>query len=181
MSEKISIREFARRLNVSDTTIHKAIKAERIVKGYTEGAGRKSIDYEIAKREYNSTASPTRENRKPPRSAESSGITAQAVIPFDEGDPASMNAERLRKIKAEADLKELELKEKTGALTSRDEVYRELFAIGKELRVALVAIPDRVIDDLMASANRNEAHGILLRAISTVLEQASDRVGLVKA
>jgi DNA-binding transcriptional MocR family regulator len=179
MPEKISIREFARRLNVSDTTIHKAIRAERIVKGYTEGAGRKSIDYEIAKREYNSTASPTRENRKPRPEANSEA--AQAVIPFGEDDPASLNAERLRKIKAEADLKELELKERTGALTSREEVYRELFAIGKELRVALVAIPDRVIDDLMASANRNEAHGILLRAISAVLEQASDRVGLVKA
>ncbi len=175
-SEKISIRELARRLNVSDTAIHKAIKAERIVKGYTKGAGRKSIDFEIAKREYNSTASPTRENRKP--RPEANGETAQASINFGDDDSGTLNAERLRKIKAEADLKELELKERTGALTSREEVYRELFALGKELRVSLVAIPDRVIDDLMASANRNEAHGILLKEISTVLEQAADRVGV---
>lgn len=44
----ISIREFARQLGVSDTSIHKAIKAGKIVKGLDRTNPRKPINYAIA-------------------------------------------------------------------------------------------------------------------------------------
>lgn len=64
----------------------------------------------------------------------------------------------------------LELQEKKGVLVKKDAVYKELFAYGQQIRTSIQSIPDRVIDNILASKSRAEAHNILTNALQETLE-----------
>lgn len=186
--EYISIREFSRRVGVSDTAIHKAIKEGRISKGYDKIRGRKAIEYETVLKVWEKIRDPLKTDKppqipkKPKRrkadSAEADSVGDASVqvaevleIDFDgDTDEAAFSASRAKKIKFEAKIKELEYKQKTGELVAKDEVYRELFSKGKAVREAILSVPDRIIDDLMASRSRAEAHSVLLKELNRSLE-----------
>ena len=77
--------------------------------------------------------------------------------------------EALRKqiiIKAQLDL--LKLKTESGQLVNKEEVYKEIYAYGKEIRMSLQAIPDRIIDQLL-TMDRNDAHKLLTESINESL------------
>lgn len=65
----------------------------------------------------------------------------------------------------------VELKQKQGQLVDKDLVFRSLFAAGQEMRTAMQAIPDRVIDGILAAKDRNSAHVILYEEITNALER----------
>lgn len=73
-----------------------------------------------------------------------------------------------------AKIAELDYKKRIGDLVAKDEVYKALFAFGQELRTQFQAIPDRVVDNMLAASSRNEAHIILYEAITKVLENLAD-------
>lgn len=76
---------------------------------------------------------------------------------------------------AKARLAELELAEKEGSLVAKATIDAELFAAAQEVRNALLVIPDRIIDQVIAEAsNRNKAHGIIYNAIADELEKLAD-------
>lgn len=76
---------------------------------------------------------------------------------------------------AKARLAELELAEKEGSLVEKATIDAELFAAAQEIRNALLVIPDRIIDQVIAeAANRNKAHGIIYNAIADELEKLAD-------
>lgn len=172
-NERISVREYARRIGVDEKAIRKAIVAGKIKKGYD--AKEKKIIPAHADREYGYTIV-----KKPPK-------TIEKTIPEkpkkksqqnkDDADPlvAKDNdtyQEALRKatiIKANTDA--LKLREREGQLVEKQKVFKALFAFGKEMRLKFQSIPDRVIDELLASPGRNEAHIVLSNAISDVLDE----------
>jgi hypothetical protein len=69
---------------------------------------------------------------------------------------------------------ELNLQARRGELVETAKVYAALFSAGQEMRTAFLAVPDRIIDDLLAAPGRNEAHSLLYRAIASVLESFAD-------
>lgn len=73
-----------------------------------------------------------------------------------------------------ANMKNLEFLEKQRVLVPSEKIYKELFDIGKEIRLAMQAIPDQVIDNILAAPNRNAAHGILYALISDELDRLAD-------
>lgn len=81
---------------------------------------------------------------------------------------------RLREAYAKARLSELTLAKTEGELVSRAEVESSLFTLAKELRDALLAIPDRIIDNIMAAENRTQGHRVLYNALADELERLSD-------
>lgn len=180
--EKISKREFARRIGVSDTAVRKAIKAGKIVKGFDPEGGRESILFEIALREYSATHNPAKatlkRKPKPIKSKASKSIDpAPAPEPEEAGEGQTVidfNTSRAKKMQYEAKIKRLEYEEKTGKLVDRESVYKGLFQIGKEFRNTMQALPDRVIDDIMASTTRNEGHAVLVKALNAALQEFSD-------
>lgn len=93
-------------------------------------------------------------------------------------DPAraiSYEDAQLQEKIAKARMAELELLEKEGTLVAKDMVDSELFAAAQEIRNALLVIPDRIIDQVIAeSGNRNKAHGIIYNAIADELEKLAD-------
>lgn len=88
----------------------------------------------------------------------------------DETLAAARKAQEVFKAK----IAEIDYKKKIGELVSKDDVYKSLFTFGQELRTQFQAIPDRVVDNMLAASSRNEAHIILYEAITKVLENLAD-------
>jgi len=80
----------------------------------------------------------------------------------------------LREKIAKANLAEIKLKEATGELVPIAEVKKNLFTYGVEIKNALLSIPDRIIDNLLASDSRSEAHTLLTVAINKALVSLTD-------
>lgn len=70
----------------------------------------------------------------------------------------------------------LELQKRRGILVDKSRVYSALFEIGKEIRLALLTIPDRTVDAMLAAGNRAEAHSILLKEIHDNLDRISETI-----
>ena len=82
---------------------------------------------------------------------------------------------------AKARIADLELQEKEGSLVSREAVNDQLFAAGKELRDALLTIPDRITDIIMAEENRTIVYNTIYDAIAGELQKLADlQIGPIK-
>lgn len=192
MAEKLSIREFAKRVGVTDVAVGKAIKAGKIVDAIDwTNPKRPKIDPELALKEWGKNYDPsyhrtdkvterlgsTSDTPEPKRAPRKSTTSAKEP-PSGEPQPTSggKSLAELKRQTAEVRLhrEALELKQKRGELVDKQKVYRALFSAGQEARTAFQAIPDRVIDDILAAKTRNEAHGILFNAIADTLEMLSD-------
>lgn len=203
----ISIREYARRRNCSDTSVHKAIDTGKIKNGVIRIPGVKwpRIDPDIADQEwvenfnvmksqnenlasaiFKQTTQEPAPDPQPPRRDDTPRIQVPSPQPArEETAPAEKDFTLAQAQKAravyEAKIKELEYKEKLGTLVDKARVYRLLFAFGQELRSSIQALPDRIIDDLLAQPNRNAAHATLYNSLSDILEAASKHPDLTKA
>lgn len=114
-----------------------------------------------------------------PKPAGKKAGKSKPVVEADEptGDTSEKmslaEAQRMER-EAKAKIALLELQEKEGSLIPRDRVNEQLFAAGKELRDALLAIPDRITDLIMAEDNRTAVHTVIYNAIATELEKLAD-------
>lgn len=90
------------------------------------------------------------------------------------GSSSYGDAKRVREI-IQAQLSALDLKERKAELVQKEEVYKQLYVFGQQLRVSILAIPDRVIDNILASKSRAAAHNILSEAIHESLEGLTKR------
>lgn len=196
MSELISIRKYAMRKNCSDPAVLKAIKTGKIVKGCViDEHGKKKINPEIADAEWASNSDPLRAkmgDRFDLSAAIPKGferVPKQAIKAKPEPKPKpvvpsypavkSLQDETLASARKaqevyKAKIAEVDYKKRIGELVVKADVYKALFAFGQELRTQFQAIPDRVVDNMLAASNRNEAHNILYEAITVVLEYLSD-------
>lgn len=181
--EYISVREYSRRRGCSDTAVHKSIERgfilESALKRDISGKIR-GINPELADKQWASTFKPTK--AKNPKLAEAFANVKQdpPVVepePDAEFQPRGKNASTAKAQQMEAAykaaLRKLEYERKSGQLIPKDLTYRTLFALGQEIRTSLQAIPDRVIDEILAAPTRNDAHTVLTREIHEVLSRLS--------
>jgi hypothetical protein len=195
--ERISQREFARRLDVSNEAVSQAVKNGKISKGWDKGAGK--IIYEKAMEEWGnlfvkidaeseqatadvvkrlqSVPGPqiTKPRAKDPDDSQQSAfdeleeyetLALSARAPFAE----ALRVEKVAKAKQEI----IKLKKETGELVNKEEVYRQLFGYGQSVRNAILAIPDRIIDEVLAAPNRALAHQVLTSGIHEALTKLTD-------
>lgn len=190
-TEIVSYREFARRVDISEASVRNAVKRGWIVQGVvTRDSGRPALDYQVALNEW--TASPAgaqaaRKNTSPksayipkipksPAGKLEKEDTASRTSRMNVVDPELMRAKKdmldnqTAMSKLDLQLKAIETQRKLGKLVDKETVYKELFEFGKVLREALTAIPDRIIDDILAAPDRASSHSILDQAIRTTLE-----------
>lgn len=185
MDEKISIREFARRMKVRDTSVHKAIKSGKIVAGVQGSGTEKKILFETARREWAAAHDPTYAQRSPALTANLAGQpipaqspTAPAVggsVEKEAGDTSLASAKRLQSV-IKAKTMSLELQRLQGTLVDKNEVNKQLFALGQELKSAILAVPDRCIDDIMACTTRGAAFQLLYSHLVDALTAMSDGI-----
>jgi hypothetical protein len=77
-----------------------------------------------------------------------------------------------RKEVAKAAVAELEMKERYGELVQRKKVHEQLYTAGQELRNALLSVPDRITDNVIAAVdNRTNVYNIIYNAIASELEK----------
>lgn len=171
---QIQMATYARRLGISKVSVHDAIKTGRLVKGYDPVT--KKIIPDIADKEWGLAAKQRSEKQLRERALTQADIDQFANVPVYDIviTPADDLAEADRKrtiIKAQQDL--LALKKEAGELVNREEMYREMFEFGKEIRTALQAIPARVVDRLI-NMDRMAATKLLTEEINQVLEKLSE-------
>lgn len=180
-NERISIREYAKRIGVDEKAIRNAIVAGKIKKGYDvtvkkiiPSAADKEYGNVVVKKPSKIIEKSVQKNPKKKSGEKSQQKETEKEDPLIAKDNDSY-AEALRKstiIKANTDA--LKLREREGQLVEKQKVFKSLFAFGKEMRLKFQSIPDRVIDEVLASPGRNEAHILLSNAISDVLDELTN-------
>lgn len=184
MSELIGIREAARRLGVSDTSVHKAIKAGRVqIAGRTEKSGRPLVSWpeiqtdwhantdESMRTHVGSQGSPARrKDRKPDKPLVS---TAQAATQDHPSTPmgAAPSLQQSRAVREAymARLAKIEYEKAIGKLIESDTVKVQAFKVARQVRDGLMNIPDRVAAELAHETNPAQIHARLQREIRDVL------------
>lgn len=162
-------------MGCSDTAVHKAIKSGKIVKGVILKDGKRQIIFEVAQAEWQATFSTSRVQN--PKLAEKVlGESSASPVPQPESIQAVQSKAKAQQVESffKAKLKQLEYEKEIKKVVDKDKVYKVLYGMGKEIRKALMAIPDRVIDDVLAAPTRQHAHTILQEAIATVLESVPE-------
>lgn len=171
--ERMTQREYAKYLDISNEAVSRAVRDGRIKKGWDKKE--EKILVEHANKEFGFL----HKDNLP-----GVGVDVDDDEADDEeitGDTSALNsrssymeAKRVKEV-MQARLAELDLKERQGELVRKDEVYKHLFAYGQTLRISILAIPDRIIDNLLAAKSRAEAHGILQVELHKALEDMTTK------
>ncbi len=163
MPEFVSIREFARRVQVSDAAVKNAIDAGRIMRDPDTG----KINWDTQQRAWYENRNPNmdRDHNDP------NGRRAK-INQGSEGDIVNTIA-KAKQTKAvfEAKLKQLEYEEKSGKLIEKDFVKSVVFRFGKQVRDSVLTIPERVGAIYAAQVTENIKQ-ILDKTLSPKLAQA---------
>jgi len=163
---RISQRQYANYLGISNEAVSKAVKEGRIKKGWDRQA--EMIIVEHADREFGLLHKKTNVAPLLNNPGEDEENAKPGTLQLS-GNSSYGEAKRVKEI-LHAQLVALDLKERKGELVNKDEVHKQLYAFGQQLRIALLAIPDRIIDNVLASKSRAEAHGLFASALHECLE-----------
>lgn len=177
--ERVSQREYARRLGVSNEAVSRAVKEGRIKRGW-DAKGKKIIVQhansewgdvhiqqnakKIVSAAPSSAADPV-EDDQPPTGAEGGALN---------NNTSYANAKRIKEV-ASAQLTILELRQKKGELVDRQVVYKKLRDYGVSLRTEIMNIPNLCIDDIMSQPTRAGAVMVLTEALHKVLDKATSK------
>lgn len=200
-NELISIREFAKRLNVNHTAVLKAIHEEKITVGYNPKT-KKINAKEIEKNEW------VKLNREMPKKQGLSDekfikkiealenknkkikVTEQNATEFQEtsyNDEIDDVLENLKishtmSLKTSTEINaiflavknKIEILEKKKELVRKADVDRVLFAYASQLKKELMALPARIIDDIRAAPSKVDAINIFNQAMNDILKRFSE-------
>lgn len=183
MSELIGIREAGRRLGVSDTAVHKAIKAGRVhIAGRTPGSDRPLVAWpqvqadwlansDTQKRSHvGSQGSPRREaDPEPVTKLATSGAPDEAPAEAAQRGPAYAQSRAIREAYM-ARLAKLDFEERSGRLIEVDKVKAAAFKVARTVRDGLLNLPDRVAHELAHETDPAAVHHRLSTEIRAVLE-----------
>lgn len=205
MSELITQAEFARRVGVNRSQVTLAVKSGRIKKA----RGTNLIDFDTESKKWESnrsdslagtgTANITRKSvpnigRK--RSVPS--VTEVETLDIDkpsyddmddDDDDSTLTAQKVRKLKADAERVELKLAQEKGDLISKDDVLNVYFTFLVAIKNSITAAPDRIVGEIQAAltAFRDEpdmlntrVYEILKAEHNAILDEVKVRLSTAK-
>ncbi len=189
---KISIRAYAKQLNVDEKAVRKAIEKGKIKKGYDKRA--RKIIASHANKEWGFI----HKNPKPQRGVSKAKVVEKlnkknASQPGEDKpkendflDDDNTYHDLISKIKLNANLpyseivrrKEIlaaandrmKLEELNGLLVRKDEVNKALRAAGDQLKKELLNLPNRITEDIRTASNKVEAINIFTIELNQVLQ-----------
>ena len=171
MAQTISIREYARRHNVSHVAVMKAISTGKITSGLVTVKGRKNkmINPDVADKEWSGNYNHLAKSKNEKVAADFQEPVKSEPAREPESNLGTMA--QIQKVKAIFDTKirELEYKEKTGKLVEKEAVYAALMRKGLEVRAKIEAVPERCIDEVISAGSRSKAYQVLKKAIYEAL------------
>ena len=194
MAELIGIREAARRLGVSDTAVHKAIKAGRAhIAGRHPTNNRPLVAWPDIEADWHRNSDPTKRTHVGPQGGSPkragyggnaaparpmptaaqvlSGQGEDPVAPSAPGGPAAPSIAASRAVKEAflARQAKLDYERAIGKVVDADSVKVEAFKLARQVRDGLLNIPDRVAAELAAEMDPGRVHDRLYREIRTAL------------
>lgn len=196
MSELIGIREAARRIGVSDTAVHKAIKSGRVtIAGRTEKSDRPLLAWPQVLEDWKANSDSSKRHTVGPTGTSARRAKYAAGPPADELPTARQAAEQpgpeamelggdrlrpgtpsLAQAKAVrenylARLAKLEYEQKIGKLISADEVRLKAFNAARAARDALNTMEDRLAPILASITDLQEVRRVLREDIRRTCER----------
>ena len=207
MSELITQAEFARRVGVDRSQVTLAVKSGRIKKA----KGTNLIDFDTESKKWESnrsdslagtgTANITRKSvpnigRK--RSVPS--VTEVETLDIDkpsyddmdddnDDDDSTLTAQKVRKLKADAERVELKLAQEKGDLISKDDVLNVYFTFLVAIKNSITAAPDRIVGEIQAALTafkdepdmlNTRVYEILKAEHNTILDEVKVRLSTAK-
>lgn len=198
--EWISQREFARRLNVDEKAVRKAIADKKLTESDGYNPVTKKINYQkaklnpwaqvasivkpqrgvsrekaIEKHEKGNTATESiKKNTKSADAPEQSVMIEEGLLEtiIITKSTDIKEAMRLREVLGAA-MDKLKLEEQKRLLVPKNEVEKLLFEYGNEIKKALITIPERVTADMRAAPTDIDAMNILKQDITQLLTMLS--------
>lgn len=169
MSDKpeISIREFAKTIKVNESAVRSAIKESRF-----------NIGWNAVTKKINPTAAakdPWVIDQKIIRPKRGVGIK-KTIEKLDgqQGQPiegADMQSTLREKERISLRLLQIKLEETEGKLVRKDKVNKVLFAYASAFKDTLMAMPQRIMDDMLAAPNKVEAMAIMQNELTRILTE----------
>jgi hypothetical protein len=185
-SEFVSLREFARRLDVRLSAVQKAIKTGRVTSVKRDESGRLvGVDPELGRQEWARNTDPC-EAAKSGKVIESPQSPSQLVLQVQTSaqtnseistaaEPAAPGYQdhRTKREKHLADIAELEYLERVGTLVSAAQVEREIMEIFTLLKSNIFRIIDRKAQQLSAETDPTRIERLLRAEFTLVFDECS--------
>jgi len=167
-AELISNRELARRLNLTEGAVRKA-RADGRLKKCINKDGKIIASKAIAEAQQNMLGL---SNNTQKRYVSKPATRQQPTqLEPDNSGPVSYNEARTKAAILDVNLKALKYKTLKNQLVNKSDVYASLYDYGVKIKTRLLAIPDRITDELISIAdNRNEFYKLLSTTITDALE-----------
>jgi phage terminase Nu1 subunit (DNA packaging protein) len=97
------------------------------------------------------------------------------AVPMKDGSYLGEREQRVRLLKADADLREMELAKERGELVAISDVEAEMTNLVLTTKARILAVAPRVAPELLGLTSRVMAHAIVEKALSEALLQLSKR------
>ena len=170
MTQLLSARAYAKHRGVTPAAVLKAITEERIKASVRRRGPGYQIDPELADKEWSLNTdsgsgypahSKNRQHAVEPEHHEAT----------EDGEQISYAQARAQHEGFKARLAQLELEQREGKLVEAEAVKRESFRAARQVRDALLNLPDRVAGELAAETNQFKVHQRLVAEIRRALEE----------
>lgn len=188
--EIISLREFARRLEVGEKTIRDGIKTGKISDGVVLVKGKSKISYHIALKEAQDNglghrsliskgidpvvSAPSSIKNKAKSSPAAGSDNEQESFDNDLDENTSFkDATRKEKV-ARARIACMEADAKAGTLVNKSEVYSQLFEFGSQIRSEFESMPGRISSKLAILTDPSQVAEYLAKEIRSSLGKLID-------
>lgn len=168
----MSLREYGKHRGMGHEAVRRAIIDGRLVKSVSKDGRAYSIDPELADKEWEENTDSRKHNNKGKR----------APKPVASAAPTFNQARAVREMYA-ARLTQLEYEERSGLLCKVEDVQLAAFKSARLTRDAMLNIPARVVNEIVAliggleADKRHEILQILNREIHAALEQEAESNG----
>lgn len=102
-------------------------------------------------------------------------VIEKKAIPLEEGEYASEQKERVRKMRADADLKEIDLACRRGQLVAIEDVEKEMTDLVLTTKARILSVAPRLAPELLGETSRVMAQAKIEKALKESLLQLASK------
>lgn len=186
----ISVPEYSKLIGKTPQYINRTIKSRKITKKALKKKGsRFLVDPDQANKDLmdntsyvnkkpvvkHSLKKPEKETKKKPNSSDDPNPEQMAKTSIKAGTSGlSMSQAQTIQAQYKAALLKLEYEEKSGKLVAVEQVGKEAYDCGRRTRDAILNVPDRVVAEIISSADIHKGTKILIEALTEALEELTN-------
>jgi len=174
MSNLLSLTDYAKHVGCSGAAVTKLLKKGSIVAAlvYLPGKKKPLVNVDIADQIRRDNFDPSRQKKKINTDQDKQQVIEAAGL--EKTKDKTLNEARRQHEWFKAAKAKLDVDERRGVLVPAAEVEKEAFELGRQIRDAMVSIPDRISDQLAVETESIKIHEKLLNEIIFALKGLSE-------